>query len=146
MHSKLRATISTTLWIGLVAGVTGRAGAEAPAPKIKEVMQHLGHNAEGLIRALMIEDFKAIAEAAEGVAGHAVLPPEEVQAISKALGSDMPKFKKFDTDAHHAAEKVVEAAKAKKIEGVMANVPTILGNCVGCHTAFRTKVQAALKK
>lgn len=123
----------------------GAAAPGAPVLPLKEIMRGLDADLAGALGALWVEDAAGVAAAARRVADHPRVPPEEMARIQAALGEEFASFVGFDQAVHGAA-----VALAERAEGVappaelLAGVARIQEGCVGCHTAFRPRVSAAL--
>lgn len=95
-------------------------------------------------RGMWIEEYGTIAAGAQAIADHPKVPPEELTAISGALGPDMARFKALDTRVHDLSVELVEAARAGDMATVLARDAAIRQGCVECHAAFRERLRSEI--
>lgn len=132
------------------AAADAHADHGAPAPgaavlPLKETMRGLEADMTGVLGALWIDDASGVAAAARRVADHPRVPPEEMALIQGTLGEAFAAFVGFDQAVHGAAVSLSErAAAGAPAAELLAEVTRIQEGCVGCHTAFRPRVSAAL--
>jgi cytochrome c556 len=92
------------------------------------------------------EDFDLIRQGAANIANHPKIPPEQITIIKKTLGTEFQNFVAFDKTVHSTAGELVSAAEARNWSGVLDNYTQIRDGCVGCHTAYRDRLQPVLGK
>lgn len=122
-------------------------GPSTPAvlPGLFSIMTELDRNLSDLSRGMWLEDFEAIGAAARAVADHPTVPPEELEIISNALGSDLARFKAWDMEVHDRAVRTAEAASEENIGTVLEMDAGMRSGCVGCHTEFRERLRQAIR-
>ena len=111
---------------------------------LKSIMQGLRDNAVLVMDAILVDDFNAVAEAAQQIAEHPQIPPEQVALVAAELGSEMAAFKQFDTVVHDLSVTMREAAQDTDRVGVHRAFDDMIAGCLGCHTAYRQRVMTAL--
>ncbi len=107
-------------------------------------MLELQGDMERVSRGLWIESHDTIAAGAQAIADHPQVPPEELTAISGALGPEIARFKALGTRVHDLSVELVEAARAGDMTTVLARDAAIRQGCVECHTAFRDRLRSEL--
>jgi len=112
---------------------------------LKYVMQQLGKDYTALDHAILMEDFDRAAKAANHIANHDKPSMWQKMKIMGGLRTDMPNFKKADEKVHNLALDIEKAAKAKDMPQLIQQQSKMLSACMGCHTAYRTKVMDFLK-
>lgn len=130
------------------AAASPSAQAPAAAPEnlpLKAIMQGLELEMTSLAHALWLEDPAGVAAAAGRVADHPEVTPEQMAIIQTTLGQEFAAFVHHDHTVHEAALALTAAAGAGAGPwDLMAGVAAVQEGCVGCHTAFRARVSAAL--
>jgi cytochrome c556 len=115
----------------------------APAqegPTFQEIMQGLGEDMNRVATGIFMEDFAAIERAAEAVAHHPRPSSAEHRRIVAAVGPDVERFRSVDQAVHGGAEGMLEAARARDMDGVLHHHGEVMRGCVACHTAFRARL------
>lgn len=112
---------------------------------LKEVMQGLLKDTQMLTAAMLNEDFTLIAVQANKIAKHPKPSMAIRMKIMKSLGADMAEFKANDVIVHQAAVDIMTHAQQKNIKGVSESFKQMIGGCLSCHTAFKSRVSAVLK-
>lgn len=110
------------------------------------VMQELGEKMNALNDAIFKDDWVGMSTASGVIAEHPHVAPNELAAISKALGKEMQQFKEWDHLVHKNALSLRKAAADKDMKQVLSSHRTIMSGCVSCHIQFRAKVQKALNR
>ncbi len=107
---------------------------------LKPIMVTLGQQMAGMQAGLWVEDFTAVAKAAEGIADHPHVGPDEVARIKGVLGPEMVDFVGADKVVHDAAVRLGEAAAAKDLDATLEELAATQSGCVSCHTQFRARL------
>jgi cytochrome c556 len=107
-------------------------------------MQGLRTDASLVLDGLLIDDFDAIANAAEKIADHPKIPPEQVAQVAAELGSEMPAFKQLDTAVHDLSLAIQSAALEKDRGRTIASYQQMISACLACHATFRQRVSTVL--
>lgn len=137
-------TLSCLAFASPLAAQDHEAHGNGVRSPLLKIMTDLGEAMNRFNDGLFKEDYVAIAKAAEDVAAHPQVLPEEMEKISKTLGKDMAKFKQWDMTAHESAASAAKAAKEKKMDGVLKFQEKTMNACISCHTQFRKRVKDAL--
>lgn len=122
------------------------ATTRAALPTLFSIMLGLQGDMSRLSRGLWVERHDSIAAAAQAIADHPAIPPEEAQKIAGVLGDDMARFQALDQTVHDLAIRIVEAARAQDTEGVLDADASLRAGCVECHTAFRTRLREGIRE
>jgi hypothetical protein len=94
-----------------------------------------------LSEGLWTGDFRAVADAAEDVAEHPQVGPEERVRVQSTLGGDFPDFVAADQQVHALARRVREAALREDTIAVLTALSDLQHGCVACHTDFRERLR-----
>lgn len=116
----------------------------APGTDLKKIMQDLRNNTVSMLDALLIDDFDAVAVAANGIAHHPSIPAAQVQLVSRELGAEMPAFKQFDQQVHDLSLSIMAAAKEQDRARAIADYQQMLNGCLACHAAYKNRVSKVL--
>jgi hypothetical protein len=139
MYSK-----SLTLLPGFIAiFITMLASAVEP-PLLKDTMQGLRTETNRIAEGLLIGDFELVAEAADNITNHPLIPPQQVRLVATELGAEMPAFKQFDTLVHELSLSITAAAREGDRLRAIAAYHEMLDGCFSCHAAFRDRIAAVL--
>lgn len=114
-------------------------------PGLFAIMAGLEQNLTEVSRGIWLEDYAGIQAAAEAVAGHPAVPPEELELVSEALGADLARFKEWDKTVHDLAVRMAEAAKDQEMSPVLSVDSELRAGCVGCHSEFRERLREAIR-
>ena len=114
-------------------------------PGLFAIMAGLEQNLAQVSRGIWLEDFAGIQAAAEAVAGHPTVPPEELERVSEALGADLARFREWDKTVHDLAVRIAEAAKGQEMGPVLSADAELRAGCVGCHSEFRERLRDAIR-
>lgn len=114
-------------------------------PGLFGIMVGLQEDMARISRGLWLEDFDTVAAAADAVADHPRVPPEEFQGISAALGQDMSLFGGMDTEVHDIAVRLGERARDGDLDGVLEADGELRRACVACHSAFRDRLREQIR-
>jgi len=131
-----------TLVFGLVLMLLAPATQASEFPGIKDLMVQLGNDMTQAQSALLNEDHDGLAKAADAIANHPMAPLGERLRVMARLRTEMSDFKGWDGKTHQAANRLMEAAKAKDRAAETKEFVTILQSCMGCHIAFRDRLKA----
>ncbi len=114
---------------------------------LPEIMVDLERDMAAVGAGLWTEDPQVIAAAARRVAEHPSTTLEYRQAIQEELGDHFPTFVGYDEDVHDAARLLAERAEAgAPIAELLELHHEVARGCVGCHTAFRGRLQPAMDR
>ncbi|MBT8090500.1 MAG: hypothetical protein KJO01_09865 [Gammaproteobacteria bacterium] len=116
----------------------------APETDLKKIMQDLRNNTVSMLDALLIDDFAAVAVAANGIAHHPSIPAAQVQLVAKELGPEMLAFKQFDQQVHDLSLSIMAAAKEQDRARAIADYQHMLNGCLACHAAYKERVSKVL--
>lgn len=111
---------------------------------LKEIMQGLRDDSVAILDALLVDDFDAVAVAANGIANHARIPGAQVQLVARELGPEMPAFKQFDHQVHDLSLSIMAAAKEQDRARAIADYQHMLDGCMACHAAYKERVSKVL--
>lgn len=92
------------------------------------------------------EDYDLIRQGAANIANHPKISPKQIAKIKKTLGTEFQNFVGFDKAVHSTSSELVSAAEARNWSGVLEKSDQIRDGCVGCHTAYRDRLQPVLGK
>ena len=120
------------------------AEGDGPRRPLKNLMVALGQDMSRLGDGLLHEDYEMIHRAAQDIADHPRVTPEEMAAIRQALGDGFQAFVGFDVDVHETAVQIAEAAEARQLGRIVQHYARVQQGCIGCHTAYRAQVREAL--
>jgi len=116
----------------------------AADPSLKQIMQGLRDDLFEIADGLLVDDFDKVADGAAGIAGHAQIPPEQIQLVAGELGAEMSTFKQFDNLVHDLSLAIAAAAEERDRDRAIENFQRMLDGCMACHAAYRERVSAAL--
>ena len=148
-----RAAISYVALLSLVATACGEppppaemdampAAAPTDSLALKAIMADLGEDMGAAQRALWVEDFDALGEAAGAVADHPRVSPGEMARVQATLGPAFPDFAAADRRVHDLAVGLRDAAARRDTAAVLQAFSELQAGCVACHTAFRARLLA----
>ena len=109
----------------------------AAAGDLGSIMVGLGDDMTAASQALWLDDMAALATAADSIASHPHVSPEERTRIQGALGADFAGFVKADKVVHDSAARLADAARAKDSAAVLTALAEVQTGCVACHSEFR---------
>lgn len=120
--------------------------AEGPATAtLADIMQDLATDMAAAAGGIWIADAEQVAVAAQRIADHPKVSPEDRAMIQAALGEGFGAFVTFDQEVHGAAIELADAAAGGSgAPDLLASYSRIQEGCVGCHDAFRADVASAL--
>ncbi|MEY0004120.1 MULTISPECIES: cytochrome c [Gammaproteobacteria] len=104
---------------------------------LRESMQDMGKNMQGITDGISSEDWKMVAKLAPLIADHPQPPMAEKLRILSFLGSDAGKFKRHDETTYQAAQALEQAAASSDGKAVIQSFARVQESCLGCHQAFR---------
>lgn len=112
---------------------------------LKSIMAGLATDMASVASGIWFEDTTVIADAAESIAGHPRVPPEQVAAIQAALGDEFQHFVAFDQLVHDRAVQLQgEATASQPMADLARTYFDVAEGCVACHTAFRGRLSSVL--
>lgn len=130
---------------GASAAVADTAPTRVALPSLFSIMLGLQRDAERVGRGLWVEGYDSIAAAAQSIADHPAIPPEEGRQIAGVLGDDMGRFQEMDRTVHDLAVRLAERARAGDLEAVLATDARLRRGCVECHTEFRARLREGIR-
>ena len=71
-------------------------------------------------------------------------PTADLAKIKEELGLQALRFKKYDNDAHKAANAIGAAAEAKDMKEISRQYGKMIKSCTKCHEAFRDRLRVVL--
>lgn len=104
---------------------------------LRKIMKDLGASMQTVTHAISMEDWQQVEKTAPLIADHPQPPMTEKMRIIAFIGTDMGKFKGYDSKVHEAADSLAQAAKAKDGAAVIAAFNSVQSACFGCHKDFR---------
>lgn len=125
------------LFFALSAGAVAETADGAREMALKKIMKDLGVGMQAVTGGISMEDWPLVEKTAPLIADHVQPPMAEKLRIMAFMGTDMGKFKGYDTEVHMAAESLEKAAKAKDGEAVISAFNAVQKACYGCHRDFR---------
>jgi len=138
-------TVSSLVSLSVSLLLTIAFVASANESNLKEIMQGLRDDSVAVADGLLTDDFSKVAKAADRIANHAQIPPEQVQLVAAELGPEMATFKGFDTTVHDLSLSIVMAAERNDRDKAIEDYQSMLNGCFGCHAVYRERVAAVLK-
>lgn len=127
------------LIFAMSAGPVAEAADGGKEMALRRIMKDLGVSMQTAAHAISIEDWQLVEKTAPAIADHPQPPMPEKLRIMAFIGTDMGKFKGYDTKVHEAAGTLGAAAKAKDGAAVIAAFNSVQTACYGCHRDFRTR-------
>lgn len=121
------------------------AGTRGALPNLFSIMLGLQRDMDRISHGLWIENHDSIAAAAQVVADHPAIPPEEGAAIGAVLGEDMARFQAMDRNVHDLAVRLAEEAEMGNMEAVLETHSALYAGCLECHTAFRDRLREGVR-
>ena len=112
---------------------------------LRLLMVGLGQDMSRVNDGIWHEDFRMIQQAADAIANHPRISPEEMVAIKNALGNRFAMFVGHDRMVHDTATRLATAATQESMIDVMRYHSELTQFCVACHTNYRAEVRSALK-
>jgi hypothetical protein len=128
----------------LCAAATVTVAQQQSVTSLKTIMQGLRNDTVSIMDAMLVDDFKAVAEAAVRIANHPRIPPEQVSLVAAELGPEMAAFKQFDTLVHDLSVSLREAAEEGDRFVMQTSFQEMIDGCLGCHAAYRSRVMSVL--
>jgi cytochrome c556 len=113
---------------------------------LRLLMVGLAQDMSRINTGLWHEDYDLIRQGAANIANHPKIPPKQIAKIKKTLGTEFQNFVGFDKAVHSTSSELVSAAEARNWSGVLKKYDQIRDGCVGCHTAYRDRLQPVLGK
>lgn len=133
----LKFMLAGGLFLALSAGAVAETAEGAGELALKKIMKDIGAGMQALTGGISTEDWPLIEKTAPLIADHPQPPMAEKLRIMAFMGTDMGKFKGYDTEVHLAAESLGKAAKEKDGEAVITAFNAVQKACYGCHRDFR---------
>lgn len=138
--------IARYLLCGLSLCVAATAGVaqQETGTSLKTIMQGLRNETVSIMDAMLVDDFNAVAEAAERISSHPRIPPDQVALVAAELGAEMAAFKQFDTLVHDVSVTLREAADDADRVRMQKAFENMIAGCLGCHAAYRQRIMSVL--
>lgn len=133
----LRFMLAGGLLLAISASATAETVDESKEMALRKIMKDLGGNMQTVTHAISMEDWQLVEKTAPLIADHPQPPMSEKLRIMAFIGTDMGKFKGYDTKVHEAADALGQTANAKDGTAVIAAFNTVQSACYGCHKDFR---------
>jgi len=137
-------TKSYSYIFGFITVFAAMSGFTADGATLKEIMRGLQANTDHIVEGLLIDDFDKVAGAADRIADHPQIPPEQVKLVAAELAAEMPTFKQFDTLVHDLSLAIAAAAREGDRDRAISNYHQMLDGCFACHAAYKNRVAAVL--
>ncbi len=125
------------------APAAGSVTAVAQRPEhapLLAIMRWLEQDMLALSSALWRDSLAVVAERAAAIAEHPTVPDTIRQAIVATLGEEAAGFRQSDMLVHNTAVALADAARAGRMEAVLAALDTLQHGCVACHEQFRDRL------
>lgn len=151
MHQLKKVTLASSLIISLAVMTSSNANHhdklvnENSTVTFKQVMKGLLAETKMITEGIILEDFSIIESAASRIVKHPKPALSQRKKLMKNLASDIATFKGLDHVVHGGAEKIVQAAKNKKIDKVLAEYQRMITGCQSCHSQFKERLSKALQ-
>ena len=127
--------------------VSGSAWAEPDnSTDLRTIMQGLRDDTVAIFDALMVEDFEKVVAAADRIANHPRIPPDQVKRVAAELGEEMSAFKHMDHQVHDLSLSISAAAQDNDRISAFADYKKMLDGCMACHASYRDRVATALSQ
>lgn len=105
--------------------------------KLRQIMQDLGQNMQGITDGISNEDWDKVANIAPFIADHPQPPLTEKVRILSFLGANAGKFKGYDEETGLAAQALKQAAVQNDGPAVITSFAKLQNTCLACHQGFR---------
>lgn len=112
--------------------------------RLRPLMVALGQDMDRISTGLWYENYRLIEEGARSIANHPRISPEDLATIKETLGQEFQGFVSMDKAVHGSATELVSAAEARDWSGVLTKYTELRDGCLGCHTAYRERLQPVL--
>jgi len=113
---------------------------------LKHVMKGLLTDTKLITEGIINEDFNVIEKAANRIANHPAPDLSIKLKLMRSLGSDMSKFKSYDTKVHDISVNLVKSARLKDMESTLVGYQKLITGCQSCHAEFKQPVSNLLSK
>ena len=130
----------------LILVIVPTSAMTSDAPTLKTIMQGLRDNLVEISDGLLIDDFERVAHGAKAIAEHPKIPKTQVQLVAAELGAEMAAFKQLDTLVHDLSLEISAAAEALDRHAAISSYQRMIEGCLDCHSMYRARVAAALKR
>lgn len=140
-------TVKITLLIGLAAMAFGsqviaeKISSPAEPLVLRKIMADMGKEMGIIAEAISREQWSQVEESAMKIADHPRPPMSERAKIMALFGTDMARFKGYDTKTHDTARILAEQAAEKNASAVISTFTTLQRSCLECHQNFRKPLQ-----
>lgn len=116
-------------------------GTRAALPSLFSLMLGLQGDLDGISHGLWTESYDSIAAAAQRVADHPRVTPEDASIVAGILGADMVRFQALDGNVHDLSVELAEHARARDLQAILDTEARLRAGCVECHTTFRERLR-----
>lgn len=113
---------------------------DSEALPLLPIMLRMSADMAGVMQALWLEDYEAMARSAAAVAGHAHISAAELKRIDAELGPELTAFEAADAAVHEASVRMRDAAEARQLDAFLEHLATVQRGCVACHSKFRDRL------
>lgn len=137
MGRVLRFMLAGGLFFTISASAMAGEADGAKDMALRKIMKDLGASMQTVTHAISMEDWQQVEKTAPLISDHPQPPLTEKMRIIAFIGTDMGKFKGYDSKVHEAADSLAQAAKAKDGAAVIAAFNSVQTACYGCHKEFR---------
>lgn len=134
-----RLILSGGLFFALSVSAAAETADGTKEMALRKIMKDLGGNLQTVTHAISMEDWQLVEKTAPMISDHPQPPMSEKMRIIAFIGTDMGKFKGYDTKVHEAAGSLAQAAKAKDGAAVIAAFNSVQTACYSCHRDFRSQ-------
>ncbi len=121
-------------------------GTRAALPSLFSLMLGLQGDLDGISHGLWTESYDSIAAAAQRVADHPRVTPEDASMIAGILGADMARFQALDGNVHDLSVELAEHARARDFQAILDTEARLRAGCVECHTTFRDRLREGVDR
>ncbi|MCZ7558654.1 MAG: cytochrome c [Burkholderiaceae bacterium] len=123
--------------MALVTSPGSRAEEPTTPMVLGAVMKQLGRDMQAVTGAISREDWSRVEDLAPKLVRRDEPPFTEKMRILARLGTDLGKFRSFDTQVHDAANSMGDAAMRGDGLAVINAFARVQQACLGCHQGFR---------
>lgn len=112
---------------------------------LREIMRGLETDLAAVAHGIWIGDHEVVRAAANRIAEHPRVIPEQVAIIQATLGDEFPAFVQQDKVVHDGALDLVEAVDASRTTSELFSILAgVQQGCMSCHSGFQARVAEAL--
>ena len=112
---------------------------------LKEIMRGLEADLAELQHGVWLGDQALISAAADRIADHPRIPPDQVAMVQEALTSEFSTFVQMDRAVHDRAVALASDARSSRpVAELFAASLRLQEGCFACHVTFQDRVSVAL--